>query len=905
LSVFSRFAPRLQEAIVARLGWSSLRPVQEAAGEALLDGHNAVVLAPTAGGKTEAAVFPGLSLLVDTPPTGVGVLYLAPIKALLNNQAERLGRYTEMVGLDRFVWHGDVGASERRAFVKAPTALLMTTPESLEVMLVSPRVPVASIFSDLRLVIVDEVHALAGTDRGAHLMSVLERIARHARHDVQRVGLSATVGNPQTILGWLQGTSRRPAVVVDPPAEPSPRQVLVVYRPDEAAVANDAARLAKGRKSLLFCQSRATTEAVAEALRRQHTAVFVHHSAVSKEERAIAEREFHLAGDACIVCTSTLELGIDVGDLDRVLQAEAPSSVSSFLQRMGRTGRRPGQVANTTFLCSHPQSVLQAAALVELARRKWIEPVQVHDRAWPVLVHQLFAMALASEGMTREDAWSHLSQVPDFKGIHHAEYLRLLRHMLDHQALDEVSGQLVLGRAAERRFGARNFMEMYAVFSSPETYTVVAEDDRPVGQLEQGFVDRLVEGVSRFLLGGRGWLVMSIRHDRRRILVRRTGAAVEPSWSGHLPQFLSRTICQTMAELLASEERFPWLHASAAEVISEWKRDFTERGLLPIGPETFERDGDRLHWWTFAGGRINNTLRYALRACRPHWKIVPSNLDLRIEGADLDDLGEVIARIREPEYWEDTKLWEEIAEDLPNYRLSKFQPFMPTWAVREMVAHFLLDLSGTWHWLRGDAPAPIAPDLAGLVEEVGPVEASAVTPQQAAPGRLPVHWIADQLSFERLCEALASESVIGLDVETTLSDHALCLLQVASSQGVFVVDAFEIEDFRPLDPILRAATPTKVIHNASFERQVLAKHGLEILHVFDTLQVSRAQRGKQVEGHTLKAVCARELGVTMDKEEQTSDWSRRPLRPAQVRYAALDAEVMLRLYEVFRGLVIG
>ncbi|MCA9533905.1 MAG: DEAD/DEAH box helicase, partial [Myxococcales bacterium] len=257
MSVFARFSPRLQEAIVARLGWSSLRPVQELAGEALLAGHNAVILAPTAGGKTEASMFPTLSMMVDDAPVGVGALYIAPIKALLNNQAERLGNYTEMVGLRRFVWHGDTASHPRKAFLKDPAELLMTTPESMEVMLVSPRVDERKVFGDLRIVVIDEVHALAGTDRGAHLMSVLERLARVSRHDVQRVGLSATVGNPSAILEWLKGTSKREGRVVDPPKVPGKRELLVVHRPDLTRLAQDAARKARGQKSLFFCQSRA------------------------------------------------------------------------------------------------------------------------------------------------------------------------------------------------------------------------------------------------------------------------------------------------------------------------------------------------------------------------------------------------------------------------------------------------------------------------------------------------------------------------------------------------------------------------------------------------------------------------------------------------------------------------
>ncbi len=181
MSTFARFPSPLQQAIVARLGWTALRPVQELAGEAILNGNNVIVLAPTAGGKTEASIFPVLANLVERPVESVGAIYVAPIKALLNNQEGRLGTYAEMVGLRSFVWHGDVDDADKRRFVKDPGELLMTTPESLEVMLISPRVPVATLFADLRSVVIDEIHALAGSDRGAHLLSVIERVARGAR----------------------------------------------------------------------------------------------------------------------------------------------------------------------------------------------------------------------------------------------------------------------------------------------------------------------------------------------------------------------------------------------------------------------------------------------------------------------------------------------------------------------------------------------------------------------------------------------------------------------------------------------------------------------------------------------------------------------------------------------------
>ncbi|MFV1968214.1 MAG: DEAD/DEAH box helicase [Pirellulaceae bacterium] len=703
MSVFAQLAPRLQQAIVARLGWSSLRPVQEQAGEALLSGKNAVILAPTAGGKTEASMFPTLSSMVEKQPAGVGAVYVAPIKALLNNQEDRLGLYTEMVGLRRFVWHGDTTTSERKKFLEEPAELLMTTPESLEVMLVSQRVDAEALFNDLRMIVIDEVHAIAGTDRGAHLMSVIERIRRLSKHDLQRAGLSATVGNPTAILEWLRGTSEREGVVVDPPKSPSRRQLLIVHEPDQTQIAIAAAQMARGNKSLFFCQSRATTEAVAETMRRAGTTVFVHHSAVSKDERLLAEQEFHHGTDACIVCTSTLELGIDVGDLDKVLQANAPETVGSFLQRMGRTGRREGQAANTTFFCEKVDTVLQSIALIELAKAGWVEDVAVSDRCWPVLIHQLLAMSLASDGITIEDAWSHLSAVPDFLGISREEFNRLIEWMIQDSSLILAGGRLILGPKAERRFGRRNFMELYAVFSSPQSYTVETANKRVLGTLNQDFVDGLVDGVSCFLLGGRAWAVFHVVHKDRSVIVEPAPRGRQPTWGGFLPQFLGFHLCQKILDIVTSDEDYPYLTRPVADLLEQERHDLS----LLVEPEVggINASGNEVTWRTFAGGRINSTLRYALGALEPNWTITPDNFSVRVRDDSLTEahFRSVVRQLNSTDFWLDESLWQQIRTALPGYRLSKFQPLMPQWVEQEVLFDYLLDRKGTAAWVRNVA----------------------------------------------------------------------------------------------------------------------------------------------------------------------------------------------------------
>jgi ATP-dependent Lhr-like helicase len=310
-------------------------------------------------------------------------------------------------------------------------------------------------------------------------------------------------------------------------------------------------------------------------------------------------------------------------------------------------------------------------------------------------------------------------------------------------------------------------------------------------------------------------------------------------------------------------------------------------------------------WWTFAGGQINNTLRYALRACHPDWTIVPSNANLRIKGESISygAVLEAIERIRDVEFWEDPKLWQEVAEDLPNYRLSKFQQFMPPWLVREMVASFLLDIKGAALWLMGrsvtepewvgdEVQTPEAPKQVG-----SPARRTAPVPNAARPQN-PVTWVATQDELEAACATLGKARRIGLDVETTMYDQALCLVQMASEAHTWLVDPLAIDDLSPLAELMANAAVAKVIHNATFEKRVLGRHDMQIVNIIDTLKLSRQVRSIRGKGtHTLAAVCQRELGMEIDKECQTSDWRRRPLSEDQLRYAALDAEILLRVLD--------
>ena len=318
-----RLSPAVRYQIANGLGWSGLRPVQELSTTAILDGANVVVLAPTAGGKTEAAFLPLLSKMDAEDWRNVSVLYLAPIRALLNNQEARLSKLTGLIGRRAGKWHGDVKGAARRRMVDEPPDVLAITPESLEAMLLSTRTPARRFLAHVRAVVVDEVHAFAGDDRGAHLVALLERVARIADTDIQRIGLSATIGDPETIVGWLSGSSMRPHRVVDPGgARNAPKLALdFVGTLDNASLMID--RLYPGTRRLVFVDSRRRVEELGHRLSQRGVDVYLSHSSLALSERTAAEKAFEEGSNCVIVATSALELGIDVGDLDHVIQIDS------------------------------------------------------------------------------------------------------------------------------------------------------------------------------------------------------------------------------------------------------------------------------------------------------------------------------------------------------------------------------------------------------------------------------------------------------------------------------------------------------------------------------------------------------------------------------------------------------
>ncbi len=684
---FDRLSPALQYQIVNGLGFSSLRPVQELAIDPILDGKSCVVLAPTAGGKTEAAFFPTLSRMDAEDWRPVSVVYVAPIRALLNDQEHRISRYCGLLGRRAMKWHGDTGAGDRRSFVSDPADVLLTTPESLEVMLMSRTVPARRLFQHLRAVIIDEAHAFVGDDRGVHLSSALERLSRVSGHDLQRIALSATVGNPEAVLGWLCGRSERERAVVRAPGARTPPELSLDFVGNHENAARMIAELHPGKKRLVFVDSRRGVEQIGRALRDRGVDTYVTHSSLSIDERRRAEQAFAEGRDCVIVATSALELGIDIGDLDHVLQVGCPSTVASFLQRLGRSGRREGTRANFTFLAPEPDQLLQAAALLRLHARGYVEPVRTPARAFHVLAQQIIALSIQEEGIPESDWWGWLSGAAAFAGCDAGARSALVDHMLAEGILARDGGRLALGPRGERLYGKRNFLELYAVFSTPRILTVL-HGSREVGSIETAFAEGQEPAELTFTLAARAWRALEVDFKHGVVRVEPIPEGSHARWSGR-PTLLGRELCQSIREVLTTEGHDGCWSRRARARLDELREEHaflagTELALVS------EPGGHRL--WNFEGGRRNNVLAKTLEGLLGE-KVTTGNLAIGFKetaGQSEVAIRQALERLR-TERRPNAADALAYAEGLEDARLSKFQPCLPPRLELEYLAEVLTE----------------------------------------------------------------------------------------------------------------------------------------------------------------------------------------------------------------------
>ncbi len=632
--VFERYAPFVQDFIYAH-DWESLRGIQVAAGDAIFNtDENVLLTSSTASGKTEAAFFPILTLFDEDPPASVGAIYIGPLKALINDQFYRLTDLCREADIPVWHWHGDVSASHKARLMKKPRGILQITPESLEAMLLHRHSAIPKLFCDLRFIVIDEVHSLLRGDRGGQTLCLMERLSRMAGCNPRRIGLSATIGDPESCGELLaQGTGRSTVVPrvesagqswrismehfytyglqaaqasdpvrdgsgmihvdaiveeIDERSLPSGERAMASVEPPEqggegsgtaAPAAADPGigyiyEHTRGRKCLVFSNSREDCEAVTTTLRGYCEAngepdrFLIHHGNLSASFRETAEdlmRDDELALTTCT--TATLELGIDIGRLERAFQIDAPFTVSAFLQRMGRTGRRgappemwfvmredppePRAMVSETI----PWKLLQGISLVQLyVEERWVEPPRLDRLPYSLLYHQTMATLASCGEMTAAALAGRVLSLAYFHRITQDDYRILLRHLIEIDHIERTeTGGLIVGLAGER---VTNNFRFYGVFVESEEYTVRSESQ------ELGTVVQPPPVGEKLAIAGHVWIVEEIDHKRRLVYCTQVRGKV-PAYFGECPGDIHTHVLERMREVLCEHRDYPYLQENA------------------------------------------------------------------------------------------------------------------------------------------------------------------------------------------------------------------------------------------------------------------------------------------------------------------------------------------------------
>ncbi len=621
--VIERFAPFIQEYIYSH-GWDRLHEVQLLAAETIFcTDNNLLITSATASGKTEAAFFPILSEFYSDPPTSVGAIYIAPLKSLINDQFARIDELLDMTGIPVYHWHGDVAQSHKSKLLKSPSGILQITPESLESMLMNRPNDIPRLFGDLRYIIIDEIHTMTNTDRGNQVICQIERISHSIGHRPRRIGLSATVGDPEKAARWLSGGDTRDCDIPRTSGgalrwrlglehfyladeetlhtgtheiRKTPSQGDLELSPEDTPTEIDPGYeyvydCVKGRRALVFSNSREETEYVCATLRqiaenrREPDIFLIHHGNLSASIREEAELLLKSEEDTMVACaTVTMELGIDIGRLERIVQIGSPNSVSSFLQRLGRSGRRGDppemmmvfreepHVPNTPLPQLMPWELLRAIAIIQLyIEERFIEPPSTRKMPFSLLFQQTLSILISSGELTPKRLADRVLSLPPFRFVDREDYRTLLVSMIKNDFLEYTDeGGLIIGIKGERLTSGFKF---YAVFKDSEDYTVRCESD------EIGTISEAPPVGDRFALAGRVWEVEELDLPRKLIYVKSVGGKMEISWPGEYGEIHTR-ILERMYRVLAEDTEYPYLKEGAARRLEDARRVARNTGML-------------------------------------------------------------------------------------------------------------------------------------------------------------------------------------------------------------------------------------------------------------------------------------------------------------------------------------
>ena len=629
MNIFDRYAPFVQD-FIYRNSWESLRAIQVAAGDAIFNtDENVLLSASTASGKTEAAFFPILTLFSEDMPKSVGAIYIGPLKALINDQFMRLNDLCEEAEIPVWHWHGDVSASHKAKLLKNPSGILQITPESLEALLLHKHAAIAKLFGDLRFIVIDEVHSLMRGDRGGQTLCLIERLSKAAGVNPRRIGLSATIGDLEETGKFLASGTGRGTVIPRIEAKgvkwrlsmehfyisgkqsadgKEPKEALpVLENATDTAPENADPGLGyvfehtRGKKCLVFVNSREECEAVTTTLRsyceakHEPNRFLIHHGNLSQSFRETAEAamkddDFSMT----TVTTATLELGIDIGRLERAFQIDAPFTVSSFLQRMGRTGRRdlppemwfvmreeqpePRAMLPETI----PWTLIQGISLVQLyLEERWVEPTKLDRLPYSLLYHQTMCTLASCGEMTPAALASRVLTLSYFHRITKDDFRIMLRHLLETDHIQRTeNGGLILGLAGGREV---NSFKFYAVFKENEEYTVRSDSQ------ELGTIVKPPPPGEKIAIAGQVWVVTEVDHKHHLVYCEEVKGKV-PAYFGECPGDINTKVLERMRESLRENKTYPYVMANAAARLEQARHTainshMTEEPLINLGGE--------------------------------------------------------------------------------------------------------------------------------------------------------------------------------------------------------------------------------------------------------------------------------------------------------------------------------
>ena len=592
-NIFYRLAPFIQDYIY-RNKWEELRGIQIAAAEVIFDtDQNLLLSSGTASGKTEAAFLPVLTQLWENPSASVGVLYLSPLKALINDQFIRLEELLEEADIPVTKWHGDASQAAKKRLVKNPRGVMQTTPESLESLMIRNSSSAYRLFSDLRFVIIDEVHYFMDNDRGLQLLSLLERLSRLIGFHPRRIGLSATLGDCSNAEKWLSMSTERQCVT--PRAEEKGRllRLSVRFFPIKQKIPNGDSRVllqnyynylyesTRGKRCILFSNSKGEVEENIAHLKHisekahGNDCYLVHHANISPALREFAEQRMK-SGElpVCTGATVTLELGIDLGHLERIVQTGCPLTVSGLVQRLGRTGRRGG-AAEMRFAFRWDMSlppnvfykeinwdfVMCTAMILLYTRERWIEPMNLPKLPYSLLYHQTMSVMAASGSVQPRELARQVLTLGVFRNISKDDYLLLLRHLLENGHLErDEDGALLIGEKGEATV---NNYEFLAVFTVPQEYSVRCNAEE-IGTVQTPFPPR-----AQFALAGQAWEVTELDKTERRIYVKHINGISANSWEDTGNEYVHTKVMKKMLEVLQSDEQYGFLDETARKRLND------------------------------------------------------------------------------------------------------------------------------------------------------------------------------------------------------------------------------------------------------------------------------------------------------------------------------------------------